>query len=112
MIPAPKKFEPYCSVLHEHTILFLNIDVLLDLGQEWLFLYSTKLVVVDLDTFFSAIKYRQPTILVIAAHYGAMIVIFASTRWCDTEERWAGNGDSYIFGCKPKMVIFYSTEKH
>ena len=65
----------------------------------------------DLDTFFSAIKYRQPTILVIAAHYRAMIVIFASTRWCDTEERWAGNGDSYNFGCKPKTVIFYATGK-
>ena len=63
----------------------------------------------DLDTFFRAMKYRQPTILVITAHYGAMIVIFASTSWCDAEERWAGNGDSYNFGCKPKTVIFYAT---
>ena len=24
LIPTPKQFEPYCSVLHEPTILFLN----------------------------------------------------------------------------------------
>ena len=65
----------------------------------------------DLATFFRAMKYRQSTIVLITAHYGAMIVIFASTRWCDTEERWAGNGDSYNFGCKPKTVIFYATGK-
>ena len=43
--PAPKKIEPYHSVLDEPTILFLNANVLLDLGQLDLggrFLYSTK----------------------------------------------------------------------
>ena len=40
-----------------------------------------------------------------------MVGVFASTSWCDTEGGWTGNGDSYIFGCRPKTVLFYSTGK-
>ena len=111
LIPAPKGFEPDCSVLDEPTILFLNTNILLDLRREWRFLYSTKTHGRDFDTFFGAIEYQGPTILVITTPDGAMVGVFASTSWCDTEGGWTGNGDTYIFGCKPKMAIFYSTGK-
>ena len=111
LIPAPKGFEPDCSVLDEPTILFLNTNILLDLRREWRFLYSTKTHGRDFDTFFGAIEYRGPTIIVITTPDGAMVGVFASTSWCDTEGGWTGNGDTYIFGCKPKMAIFYSTGK-
>ena len=111
LIPAPKGFEPDCSVLDEPTILFLNTNILLELRREWRFLYSTKTHQKDFDTFVGAIEYQGPTILVISTPDGAMVGVFASTSWCDTEGGWTGNGDTYIFGCKPKMAIFYSTGK-
>ena len=111
LIPSPKGYEPDCSCLDEATILFLNTNILLDLRREWRFLYSTKTHGSDFGTFFGAIEYQGPTILVICTTDGAMIGAFASTSWCDTDGGWTGNGDSYIFGCKPKMAIFYATGK-
>jgi len=111
LIPSPKGWEPDCSVLDEPTILFLNTNILLDLRREWRFLYSSKAHGKDFDAFFGAIEFQGPTILVITTPDGAMVGVFASTSWCDTEEGWTGNGDTYIFSCKPKMSIFYSTGK-
>ena len=84
MIPTAKGFEP--DSLDDRTILFLNNSILLDLRREWRFLYSTKTHGSDFDTFFRAIEYQGPTILVTTTPNGAMVGAFASTSFgCDTK---------------------------
>ena len=79
MIPTPKGFEPDC--LDDTTILFLNTSILLDLRREWRFLHSTKTHGSDFDTFFGAIEYQGPTILVMTTPNSAMVGVFTSTSW-------------------------------
>lgn len=111
LIPAPKGFEPDCTVLDQASILFLNTNILLDLRKEWRFLYSFKTHSKDGSGFIDKIELMGPTIVLIRDTSGNMFGVFTSTSWADSEGGWIGNGDSFIFAIKPKMAVFHATGK-
>jgi len=111
IVPTPQDAEEGCTGLDNAAILFLNTNLLLDYRKNWRFLYSTKSHSRSMDEFLARICYKGPTIIVVKDTDGHMFGAHASSSWCNTEDGWIGNGESFLFSIVPKMAVFDSTGK-
>lgn len=111
LIPTPTDFQDNCSCLDNAAILFINTNLLLEHRKNWRFLYSTKSHDRSLEELISQICYKGPTVLIVQDDEGRTFGAHASTSWCNTEDGWVGNGESFLFSIQPKMAVFHSTGK-
>jgi len=111
IVPTPQDAEEGCTGLDNAAILFLNTNLLLDYRKNWRFLYSSKSHSLSMDELMGRICYKGPTIIVIKDTEGHMFGAHASSSWCNTDDGWIGNGESFLFSIVPKMAIFDSTGK-
>jgi len=74
--------------------------------ERWEMVYSTTKNGISINTFYTKVVERAPTLIVVEDSNHHVFGCYASEPWVKTNQEYYGNGESFLFKIKPVCKVF------
>jgi len=80
-------------------------------SSDWSLLYSTDKHGISINTFYSKVKEKGPTILLIEDSNHYVFGAFVSESWKSDYQGYYGTGETFLFTLRPKLSVYKWTQQ-